>query len=168
MVEVENRHWQTIEHSPFAMPFAGQIIVHSFSGEELTEAEQVKAVAHLSRSKDNLRIIKLDTDEFLSSFTLTLRMEAESDKDAIQHLCEAAIKSWGAVGKEPDDLEFVEAHLVYEPELEEDRKKDPSLDIDSPKYTFEIRELPEVDDFGLPLKLDGREVFCEARQAASF
>jgi hypothetical protein len=167
MVEVENRHWKTIEHSPFAMPYAGQIIVHSFSGEELSETEQVQAAAHLSESGDGLRTITLDTDEFLPRFTLTLRMEAESDKDAVKRLCGAAIDGWAAVGKDTDDLELVEAHLVYEPELKADRETDASADISDAHYTVEDLELPELDDFGSPVRLEVREVFYRAREATS-
>jgi hypothetical protein len=134
MVEVENRHWQKIEHSPFAMPYVGQIMVRSFNGEELSEAEQVQAASNLLGIEYGLRTITLDADEIMAGFILTLRMEAESDKYALHNLCGAAINGWMAVGKEPEYLELVKAHLVYEPKLLADRKDDQSLDITHPMY----------------------------------
>jgi hypothetical protein len=167
MVEVENRNWQTIEHSPFAMPYAGQIVLHSFSGEELSEEEQVRAAAYLSEEGEGLRTIVLDSDEFLPRFTLTLRMEAEGDKDALQRLCGAAINGWAAVGNDVEDLELVEVHLVYEPELEADHENDPSTDISDAHYRVEDLELSEIDEFDAPIRLEVREVFYRTRDEVS-
>lgn len=163
MIVVEKRQRETDNQNLFAMPYVGQLVVSSFSGIELNENEQLIVANKLSKSDQRIKTTLLDSDEFLPKYILTLFMEAEGDREALQCLCNAAINGWLSVCEKADDLEFVESHLVYEPILVTDHNNDPSIDISSPKYTIEDLELPELDVFGDPVVIEAREVFYRAR-----
>jgi hypothetical protein len=167
MIEIKTKQQEIVEHSPFVMPYAGQIIVHSFSGEELSVSDQVEAATRLSENNKTFRTIAVDVDEFLPRFTLTIHMEAEGDRDALQNLCGAAIEAWATVGNDVEDLEFVEAHLVYEPELTKDNEIDTTANIGDARYTIDELELTELDDFGNQARVEAYEVFCRARDEAA-
>lgn len=168
MVQLENRHWGEVVHSPFTMLYAGLLVVRSFSGEELTgDQQRVAAVSLTDTVSTGIQRVTVDTDPFLPTRTiLTLRLEAESDLDALHCLCVSAIESWTLTGHEPTDLEFVEAHLAYEPQLQKDQGDDPSADISDAHYLVEEIELPELDVFDNALTTEASDIFYRVRDEA--
>jgi hypothetical protein len=166
MVQIENKNWDQVGRDLFMMPYAGHIVVHSLSGEELSEQEQRLAASQLAQTFSGLHKVSLGMDPFLPRLMLNLRLGASSNIDAMKLLCTSVIQAWETAGKDIEDLELVEAHLVYEPQLQEDLQTDSTADVSDVRYIITEVELPELDVFDSPVFIDTREVFGEARDGA--
>lgn len=168
MTVAENKYWnQTAHDNPFVMPYAGFLVVNEFGGESLSLEEQRLAAAVLTDSVGTgIHSVEIDADSAAPFVTFKANLVAESDLDAVRRLSANIIEAWCASGRTPDNLEFVEAHLAFQPLLEADRLQDPSADIKDAHYTVEILELPRLDDFGEPMTTEARLMFLEARDAA--
>lgn len=169
MIKVENPHWNELEHSVFVMPYVGHIVLHSFSEQEFSPIDQQIAAACLTESVTTfVRAAELDADPDLDRVTFTFRMEAESDTDALRLLTICALDAWMSCGKDPEDLELVGAHLVYEPELQVAQEIDPSAQITDMDFTAERLDLRLLDEETDELRsVEPREIFYKARAACT-
>jgi len=168
MVRLENSHWQEIEHNCFALPYAGYLVVHPLSQEPFSELDQELAATALTETaRTHIRRVELASDD-LDRAHFTVRLEAESDVDALRLLSVSALEAWASCGKDPDDLELVAIHLAYEPELPDIAADELTLVISDPDYTAERLELLQFDEITDELRpVEPREIFYKARAASS-
>ena len=168
MVELQNRHWSEVEHTQFMLPYEAMLILHAFSGQTMTEAEQRTAAERLTDSVGTaIFSVAVDADPDLPRTTWTLKFEALDDRQAITHLSQSVIAAWEEAGNDIEDLEFVEAHLVYGPQLQADRVNSPEADVADAKYHLDELELPALDDFGEPKTIEVRQIFDKSRDEAA-
>lgn len=169
MIKVENVHWNELEHDRFAMPYAGYLVLYSFSEEQFSEIDQQLAAACLTESATTfVRTALLDSDPDLDRVIIDLRMEASSDADALRLLSICALEAWMSCGKDATDLELVAAHLAYEPELEEAQKHDSEVTISDMTFFAERLDLSIFDEETSELRpTEPREIFYKARAACT-
>lgn len=169
MVKAENAHWNELEHDRFAMPYAGYLVLHSFSEEPFSEIDQQLAAACLTETATTfVKTAVLDSDQTLDRVIVELRLEAGSDADALRLLSLCALEAWISCGKDATDLELVAAHLAYEPELEEAQKHDSDVTISDMDFLAERLDLSIFDEETSELcPAEPQEIFYKARAACA-
>jgi len=168
MVTLENSYWSETEHTIDTLPYVGHLVLHSFSETSFGELDQLYAASIMTESASTfIKTAKIDTDPDLDRVTFTLRLEAQSDLNALRLLSIAAIEAWQDVGNDAEDLELVAAHLAYAPELATAEEPDDLLAITDTLFLADRLDLEEFDETTDELRqVDHREVFYKARSAS--
>jgi hypothetical protein len=165
MTIAENKEWDQFERTPLDMLYAAKLVVRAFGESQL--ANIVEPIAYnlvTDPEARNIHSVKVDTDPDLSWLAIDFELEAESDLEAFEAVAESAIKAWLRTGHDPGVLEFVAAHLAYEPELREVQLEEPGAKIDSTtRFDLEDLELPRLDTFNEPKRIEVRQIFYETR-----
>ncbi|HVC36329.1 MAG TPA: hypothetical protein VNE40_02695 [Candidatus Dormibacteraeota bacterium] len=150
-MHAENKHWDDIEHSLFTFKWASHLILSDLSGTVVTENQQQAYADYLTASAETgVQFLAIRTRYGLEHYVcLSFVVEGENEQQALQNTTAAALEGLESVGVDVDNLEFVEAHLVYEEQLKEDnlvaaRAGQPLKHIYDRDYIFNPEEARDI------------------------
>lgn len=169
MVHVENTHWNDAEHSPFLAPYAALIVVNDITGADLDVTAQRIVATNLTRDLET-HIAEAEVDfQPESGFILVgAKVEGEDTASALDVLSHDLLEAIREAGHDPEVIELVAAHIVYEPELLEAQNASPegAVLIDDMRFMRGPNDpipLFVVNELGEQASTTAPEVFYKAR-----
>lgn len=169
MVHAENPQWNDAEHSPFLAPYAALIVVNDITGADLDETEQRIVATNLTRDiETHIAEAEVDFRPESGFIMIGAKIEGEDTASALDVLSHDLLEAIRQAGHDPEVIELVAAHIVYEPELLEAQKSAPvgSVLIDDMRFMRGPNDpipLFTINDLGEQMSTTAPEVFYKAR-----
>lgn len=161
MIQVENKQWNSVEHSVFDTRYAALLIMHGIAGEEIGPSQELLLASYLTDSPETgIQSATVGVNEWNGYLEFTTVIEGDDEVTILRRLTGNVLRSLAAIKRNPDHFEFRDAHVAYEEQL----KLDKAI-IQDPRYALDESQLFEVSEDGLEQPTDARKIFIETQQA---